>query len=347
MILPGVRVFAPGDVILQGAPAESAGYVLDGRVMVTIRVPVRVRGLTVSFQTARGSRWGRLLPHAQRGGGGGSSSGDDHDHDDDRVELRDQLYSSDGEVWGRGRHEFLFRIVLAGDLGETMFTAHKRVAYEVRAELVLGGALGGALGGTLGGARRWAAQAVAVKRVPFFGPAWEFLASDMVHVSAVWRSRIEMCALGCSRVQRDGRPLRVRGVVRALEKGFRLTRVGFLLEERTRSRVGRAPATSSSTIAASRYLRAGEHGGWCGSPIVDQMAFDVELQIPKAYGKIQYDVKHGPVTVSHRLAFVVAVVDHLGRGTSLRLFTPLHIMPHDCAGSGDELPAYADALADR
>ncbi|KAJ2712251.1 hypothetical protein H4R19_002850 [Coemansia spiralis] len=342
MLLPGVRVYAPRDVILHGAPAESAGYVLDGRVMVTVPVAVRIRELTVAFRASQSSRWTRLLhpAHTQR-----SSAADDDYGGDEHIELRHQLCGDDsgGEVLARGRHEFLFRVELPGDLAETMFTAHKRVAYEVRADLVLGGALGG----VLGGGRRWAAQAVAVKRVPFFGPAWEFLASDMIHVSAVWRNRIEMCALGCSRVQRDGRPLRVKGVVRALEKGFRLTRIGFLLEERTRSRMGPAPATSSSAIAASRYLRAGEHGGWCGSPIIDQMAFDVELQIPKAYGKIQYDVKHGPVTVSHRLAFVVAVVDRLGRGTSLRLFTPLHIMPHDCAGSGDELPAYAAALADR
>ncbi|KAJ2342937.1 hypothetical protein GGF43_005812 [Coemansia sp. RSA 2618] len=167
----------------------------------------------------------------------------------------------------------------------------------------------------------------------------------MVHVSAVWRDRIEMCALGCSRVQRDGQPLRVTGVVRALEKGFRLTKVGVILEERTRCR-GARPASCESSVAASRFLRAGEHGDWHGRAIVDQMAFDLELHIPPAY-KIQYDVKHGPVTVSHRLAFVVAVVDQLGHGTSLRLFTPLHIMPHDCVDCHDELPAYADALADR
>ncbi|KAJ2898061.1 hypothetical protein GGI21_004892 [Coemansia aciculifera] len=77
------------------------------------------------------------------------------------------------------------------------------------------------------------------------------------------------------------------------------------------------------------------------------MAFEMELQIPKAYGKIQYDVKHGPVTVSHRLAFVVAVVDQLGRGTSLRLFTPLHIMPHDWVDCGDELPSYVSSFTDR
>ncbi|KAJ2721877.1 hypothetical protein GGI07_003668 [Coemansia sp. Benny D115] len=31
------------------------------------------------------------------------------------------------------------------------------------------------------------------------------------------------------------------------------------------------------------------------------MSFDMELQIPKAYGKIQYDIKHGSVTVSHSI----------------------------------------------
>ncbi|KAJ2825969.1 hypothetical protein GGI24_003024 [Coemansia furcata] len=224
-----------------------------------------------------------------------------------------------------------------------MYTELRRISYEVRANLQTG---------ALGGARRTAVQAVAVKRVPYFGAVWESIASDVVNVSAVWRNKIEMSAMGCSRVQRDDQPLRVRGVIRALEKGFKLTKVGVILEERTRSRIsGMGGVKCSSSIAAQRYLKAKEgadrHKDWFGSVLIDQMAFEMELQIPKAYGKIQYDVKHGPVTVSHRLAFVIAVVDQLGRGTSLRLFTPLHIMPHDWVDSGDELPSYVSSFTDR
>ncbi|KAJ2226163.1 hypothetical protein H4R99_008380 [Coemansia sp. RSA 1722] len=279
------------------------------------------------------SRWLSLKRAARRAG-------------EQNVSYKDVLYVGTGEAaaWAKGEYEFFFQMVLPGHLCETMYTEHKRVAYEVRATLTTDG--------PLGAARRSAAEAVAVKRVPYFGAVWESLANDMVHVSAVWRSRIEMCALGCSRVQRDDQPLRVRGVVRALEKGFRLVRVGFILEERTRTRMAAATGgiKCTSSVAACRYLRArdgGAHGDWHGALIVDQMAFDVELQIPKAYGKIQYDVKHGPVTVSHRLAFVVAVVDQLGRRTSLRLFTPLHIMPHDWVDSGDELPSYTSSFGDR
>ncbi|KAJ2770904.1 hypothetical protein IWQ57_002450, partial [Coemansia nantahalensis] len=154
MILPGVRVFAPGAVVLHGAPTESAGYVLDGRVMVTVRVPVRIRELTVAFQTARGGRWGRLqLPsRLHRRTAAANSDGSDYDRNSERVELHSRLYGDSRgpdeegeEELPRGRHEFLFRIELPGDLVETMFTAHKRVAYEVRADLALGGALGGAL----------------------------------------------------------------------------------------------------------------------------------------------------------------------------------------------------------
>ncbi|KAI9479786.1 hypothetical protein LPJ78_003405 [Coemansia sp. RSA 989] len=311
MILPSVRVFAPGDVVLQGAPGEAAGSTFEGRVMVTVRVPTRIQRVQVTFQTQT-SRWTRLRQHKPAA----------------PVALHDCMYRSAGEMWGRGTYEFFFRIAVPGDLSETMFTAHKRVAYEVRAEVE-------------GSVRRAAARPVAVKRVPYFGSVWQALASDVVHVSAVWRDRIELCALGCSRVQRDGQPLHITGVVRALQKGFRLTKVGVLLEERTRCR---AAATSTSAVAASRFLRASD---LASEPIVDQRAFDLELLIPRAYGRIQYDVKHGPVTVSHRLAFVVAIVDQYGHGTSLRLFTPLHIMPHDAADAPDQLPAYADALADR
>ncbi|KAJ2683171.1 hypothetical protein IWW39_005643 [Coemansia spiralis] len=317
MILPSIRLFTLGDVVLQGSPAESTGYLYSGRVIVTVKVPTTIRHLEVVFQTEQ--------------------------------PFRDVLYvepaEGGGRVWSRGSYEFFFQIVLPGHLCETMYTELRRVSYEVRANLHTG---------ALGGARRTAVQAVAVKRVPYFGAVWESIASDVVNVSAVWRNKIEMSAMGCSRVQRDDQPLRVRGVIRALEKGFKLTKVGVILEERTRSRIGGIGGVKcSSSIAAQRYLKAKEGADsrqskdWFGSVLIDQMAFEMELQIPKAYGKIQYDVKHGPVTVSHRLAFVVAVVDQLGRGTSLRLFTPLHIMPHDWVDSGDELPSYISSFTDR
>ncbi|KAJ1966006.1 hypothetical protein GGI12_000380 [Dipsacomyces acuminosporus] len=264
--------------------------------------------------------------------------------EDQNVAFGDVLYVGQpgSNVWRRGVYEFVFQIVLPGYLSETMYTDQKRVSYELRATLFTG---------ALGGAKRSAVQRVAVKRVPYFGAMWDSLANDTIHVTAKWRDRIEMCALGCGRVQRDDQTIRVTGVVRALEKGYRLTKVGFIIEERTKSRLADgAGLKCTSSIAARSYLKprgGGENGGWFGSLIVDQMAFSIELQIPKAYRKIQYDIKHGSVTITHRLAFVIAVVDELGCGTSLRLFTPLHIMPLDWVASGYELPSYINSLGDR
>ncbi|KAJ2556614.1 hypothetical protein EV175_001887 [Coemansia sp. RSA 1933] len=333
MIPPSVRLFTVGDIVLQGTPTESPGFLLNGRVIVNIRIPTTVTLLKVVFQTEQGNRWLSMKRTARRYTANSERT----------VTLTDVLYmrtdGSEKRVWNKGSHEFFFQLLVPGSVCETMYTEHKRVAYEVRATLETDGALGAA--------QRSAVRPIAVKRLAFHGPVWESLASDLVHVTATWRDQIEMCAYGCSRLQRDGRPVRVKGVVRALEKGFRLTKVGFLLEERTRSRVEGLATKSSASVATSAYLRPGtrsEYQGWHGGTIVDQMAFEMELQIPKAYGKIQYDVKHGSVTVSHRLAFVVAVVDAAGRGTSLRLFTPLHIVPHDAA---EDLPSYDSSFGDR
>ncbi|KAI9501566.1 hypothetical protein BX070DRAFT_254112 [Coemansia spiralis] len=292
MLPPSVRLFTLGDVVLQGAPSESPGYLFNGRVIVNIRAPTAVKLLKVVFQTEQCNDTLYVVPT-------------ENNDSDEYSSSNSNNTSSNTAIWSKGSYEFFFQIVLP------------------------------------------------VKRVPYNGAVWEALANDMVHVTAVWRDSIEMCALGCSRVQRDDQPLRVKGVVRALEKGFKLTKVGFILEERTRSRIpGRtAGIKCTSSVVACTYLRPKtskvEHKGWFGDIIVDQRDFEMVLNIPKAYGKIQYDVKHGPVTVSHRLAFVIAVVDKFGRGTSLRLFTPLHIMPHDCADSGEELPSYISSFADR
>ncbi|KAJ1664497.1 hypothetical protein IW140_000500 [Coemansia sp. RSA 1813] len=333
MIPPSIRLFTLGDVVLQGTPAESPGFLLNGRVIVNIRATTAVKLLKVVFQTEQCNRWLPIKRATRR-------------CNEKTVVLSDILYTEPSNaakrMWSKGSYEFFFQLLVPGSVCETMYTEHKQVSYEVRAILETEGALGAA--------QRTAVQPIAVKRIPYYGPVWESLANDLVHVTATWRNQIEMCAFGCSRVQRDGRPVRVKGVVRALEKGFKLTKVGFLLEERTRSRVCGGMVKSTGSVAASTYLRPktrSEHQGWYGGTIVDQMAFEMELKIPKAYGKIQYDVKHGSVTVSHRLAFVVAVVDATGRGTSLRLFTPLHIMPHDWAGSGEELPSYISSFADR
>ncbi|KAJ2675302.1 hypothetical protein GGI25_004040 [Coemansia spiralis] len=333
MLPPSVRLFTLGDVVLQGAPSESPGYLFNGRVIVNIRAPTAVKLLKVVFQTEQCNDTLYVVPT------------ENNDSDEYSSSSNSNNTSSNTAIWSKGSYEFFFQIVLPGNLCETMYTEHKRVSYEVRAVLQTGN--------TLSGAQHTTVQPIAVKRVPYNGAVWEALANDMVHVTAVWRDSIEMCALGCSRVQRDDQPLRVKGVVRALEKGFKLTKVGFILEERTRSRIpGRtAGIKCTSSVVACTYLRPKtskvEHKGWFGDIIVDQRDFEMVLNIPKAYGKIQYDVKHGPVTVSHRLAFVIAVVDKFGRGTSLRLFTPLHIMPHDCADSGEELPSYISSFADR
>lgn len=271
-----------------------------------------------------GSRWQQLTKSS-------------HQDDDECISFSEILYDEPNATisWDKGRYEFFFQVVIPGDLPETMYTEHKRTAYQLQARLLGQAPL------SLGKLTRTAIHPVAVKRVPYLGSVWETVANDMVNVTAIWRNRIEMSALGCSRVQRDDRPLQVRGVVRALEKGYRLTKVGFLLEERTRTRMAGCPLQNSSSVAACRYLKNKD------LELIGQEAFDVELQIPKAYGKIQYDIKHGPVTVSHRLAFVVAVVDSVGRGTCLRLFTPLHIMPHDWVEGGYELPSYVGSFADR
>ncbi|ORX72753.1 hypothetical protein DL89DRAFT_264959 [Linderina pennispora] len=233
-------------------------------------------------------------------------------------------------------YEFAFQIVLPGYLCETMYTEHRQVSYQIKASLTTS---------ALAATKRSAIKEIAIKRVPYYGAVWESLTNDIINVTAVWRNRIEMCALGCSRVQKDDQALRVKGVIRALEKGYRLTKVGFILEERTRTRVN-GGFKCTSNIASFRYLKSSEGlDGWFGGLIIDQMAFDMELQIPKAYRKIQYDIKHGPVTVSHRLAFVVAIVDAMGHGTNLRLFTPLHIMPNDMASY--DLPSYGSSFADR
>ncbi|KAJ1948853.1 hypothetical protein FBU59_001404, partial [Linderina macrospora] len=325
MLLPSIRVFTLGDVVLQGSPDESPGYLLSGRVLVTIKVPVSIKQIQVTFQSTPSSKW---RPRKR------ASIYDSAE----QVAFGEILHASNPSSgpWAKGVYEFAFQIVLPGYLCETMYTEHKQVSYQIKASLTTP---------TLGGAKRSAIKDIAIKRVPYYGAVWESLTNDIINVSAVWRNRIEMCALGCSRVQKDDQTVRVKGVIRALEKGYRLTKVGIILEERTRVRMDGGYKCSSS-IASCRYLKSNEGlEGWFGGLIVDQMAFDIELQIPKAYRKIQYDVKHGAVTVSHRLAFVVAVVDAIGHGTNLRLFTPLHIMPHDIASY--ELPSYGSSFADR
>ncbi|KAJ1895150.1 hypothetical protein LPJ71_006807, partial [Coemansia sp. S17] len=51
MILPSIRLFTLGDVVLQGSPTESTGYLYSGRVIVTVKVPTTIRHLEVVFQT--------------------------------------------------------------------------------------------------------------------------------------------------------------------------------------------------------------------------------------------------------------------------------------------------------
>ncbi|KAJ1948122.1 hypothetical protein FBU59_001741 [Linderina macrospora] len=82
-----------------------------------------------------------------------------------------------------------------------------------------------------------------------------------------------------------------------------------------------------------------------GLPIDQDISVARSLNVPSAYTGIQYDVRRGPVRVTHDLVFSAAIADEAGNVHHLRLATPIFVLPDMAAGSMD-LPRYEEAGSD-
>ncbi|KAJ2746654.1 hypothetical protein GGI20_001155 [Coemansia sp. BCRC 34301] len=330
------------EVILYGGPSEANVTFITGRVVVAAKHKAQLTSLTVTLRPQRARMFQSL--HSVTPDASLQTDLVSNGCTAPQIVHRD---ISDRE------HEWRFSIGIPGSTAETVFSSDNYVAYELVAHA--------RAPSTLTSAIQSKAVPVAIKRAPAIDSQWALLASESISESAVWRKQLDLTLTAQSRIIYDEQSLSVRGVIRPLVKGLSIVRAGFQLTERIShsiSALGRAhslaackvvvnnsidmPSPPSAKAAAGNINVSTEHSGL---PLIQEMCASRCLPVPEAYTGIQYDIRRGPIRVSHELSLFVTVVDTTGRVQNLRLATPVFVMPMATRKRID-LPRYEETGTD-
>ncbi|KAJ1824955.1 hypothetical protein GGH91_000871 [Coemansia sp. RSA 2671] len=335
------------EAILYGGPGEAGGTLVTGRVTVAAKHASQLTSLVVTLRPQRARLFQAQHPVAPE------------------ICLQAVLVSHGltppqimhRDISGK-EHEWRFSIGIPGSTAETVFSNANFVAYEVVAQA--------RAPGTLTSVVQSKAVPIAIKRAPAIDSQWAHLASEPITESAVWKERLDLTLTVPSRIIYDQQTLSVRGVIRPLVKGMSLVRAGFQITERISQSIGalgRAhsfavqnvivdnsvdiPGSQSAGNAAtaSRSHSSDKSAEKAGLALIEEISISRSLSVPEAYTGIQYDIRRGPIRVSHELSLFVTVADAAGRLQNLRLATSVFVMPMSTRKRID-LPRYEDTAAD-
>ncbi|KAJ2492133.1 hypothetical protein IWW37_001710 [Coemansia sp. RSA 2050] len=333
------------EAILYGGPGEAGGTLVTGRVTVTTKYTSQLTSLMVILRPQRARLFQAQHPVAPD------------------ICLQAVLVSNGltapqivhRDTSGK-EHEWRFSIGIPGSTAETVFSNANFVAYELVAQARAPGMLTSVV--------QSRAVPLAIKRAPAIDSQWAHLASEPITESAIWKERLDLTLTVPSRIIYDQQTLSVRGVIRPLVKGMSLVRAGFQITERISQSIGalgRAhsfamqkvivdnsvdiPSSQSAGHAAFRPHSSDKPWEKAGLALIEEISISRSLSVPEAYTGIQYDIRRGPIRVSHELSLFVTVADAAGRLQNLRLATPVFVMPMSTRKRID-LPRYEDTATD-
>ncbi|KAJ2161587.1 hypothetical protein GGF46_001357 [Coemansia sp. RSA 552] len=317
------------DVIVYGSPREARCALISGRVVYTTRAPRPISALVVRFRPMEEAVFSSAMSIACQ-------------PDILCTIVKDGCVAASALELpydeATGQYEWRFTMAIPGDTCESVSVPSAFITYELAAEIRMPSAVA-----WMPLARQTSATPIAVKRVPAPDSLWESVGEEPLDVSAVWRERLELSATAPSRIMHDSSVFHVNGIVRPLVKGIRILHATFELRE---SACGPFDQRKHTVARRAHNLCASAAGTSPGSlsPPLLGVSVDQEIQIPgnldvpKAYVSVQYDIPIGPIRVSHELVFSVSAVDECGQMHLVRLSTGVYVFP--CRSPPLLLPSY-------
>ncbi|KAJ1893307.1 hypothetical protein LPJ66_005838 [Kickxella alabastrina] len=351
------------EVILLGGPNQASSGYITGRVVVVSKNIDQLKSLIVTLRPQRQRLFqtqSLLTPPL----------------------LLQTALVTDGQseqqvinniISGKGR-EWRFSIEIPGSTAETIFSKEHVVAYELVADA--------RTYGSFANASQSKACSIMIKRTPSTDSLWTMQASAPITETVVWRSKLELTIFTNSRIIHDEEVISVRGTIRPLEKGMSMAYAGFQIFERiTREVAVRGSLESveynevvtNSTVdihsiysamhndisgggssigigrrSISNYRSMGSNSipEKADLPLVQEISIPCTLTVPEIYTGIQYDIHRGPIKSSHELILFIAITDDQGNPQSLRLSTPMFVLPK-VVGKQANLPRYEDTDMDQ
>ncbi|KAJ2849471.1 hypothetical protein IWW36_002599, partial [Coemansia brasiliensis] len=204
-------------VVLRGQPSEASSQSFSGRVLFGLAHSLKVKRITVSFQTAGSIK--HQLP---------SQNGCVPVHMEQVV--FDASNSLNGwTIWKPNRYgcsatnyEFPFAFVLPGHLHESANTPFGSVCYEIKTTVHTCGF----------GINTWSESIkIPVYRTPKEGSPQALQLTDALHTQADWLGAVELLVSHGTMAVADNSKMNVNIVVRPLQKGLLLADIGLRLSE--------------------------------------------------------------------------------------------------------------------
>ncbi|KAJ2606973.1 hypothetical protein EV177_005806 [Coemansia sp. RSA 1804] len=324
-------------VVLRGLPSEASGETLSGRVLIRLGYPLKVRRVTIVFQSSDSRKQQHRRQNTIKSNTAMEQNIFNAADNQAGYDVWPATYRSNAK-------ELPFLFTIPGNTHESVRTAFGNIAYELKVTIHTCGF----------GINSWTrTQRIPVYRVPLEGSGWALSLTDSMCVQADWLGAVTLQMVGDCAAFADNSMLCARAIVRPMKKGQMLADVGMRLREKVccKDLVDRFGDLRSSqhTVCEQMQKVYNPSDSLQMMALDHEQCFDLALDIPSAVAsRIQYSMDTASICVTHELTLVATIVDPHKNAHLLRISAPVRIVPKTALeASFAELPEYSKSCFDR
>ncbi|KAJ2377331.1 hypothetical protein IW150_001447 [Coemansia sp. RSA 2607] len=315
-------------VYLYGERNCSAGCILSGIVHISLQKTIKLRSLNVRFSGTQHINYPHKLTSTAT-----YPLATTREIARDTQNLLAAAHGKPVELHP-GSHALRFEFIIRGDLPPTTDFNFGSIAYNVRAELVYSGLR----------IKATADAPVRILRCPAEGGQWASTTCDALSASVRWDSCLSVRLTHNTIAVSDDQASQFTVTVGALEKGMRLRNLDLQLREiQTLVVHGANTKFKHSLVVAYKHKMFGMQG----ARLTGHDQFTVELDVPAAFGEIQYDCEGAGFMVTHRLTLTAEISVSDTQTVLVTLPVQLPVLPRCAVENEVGLPLYEKSASDR
>ncbi|KAJ2833455.1 hypothetical protein J3B01_004400 [Coemansia erecta] len=325
-------------VVLRGTPSEASSQTLTGRVLFRLGHSLKVKRITIAFQTTGSSKQQLQSRTASSQVQMEQVLFDASSHSNSYTVWKSNCYGRDSS-----RYEFPFTFVIAGHMHESVNTSFGNVCYELKVNIQTCGF----------GINTWSESLrLPVFRIPKEGTPHALRLTDPLRMQADWLGAVELQVLRDTVSVADNSKMRALVVIRPLQKGLQLTDVGLRLSETVCHKTATdrfGDPHSHHKVISERLKAIGDSiTGLSSLPLSQEHSMTLSLPIPKAFSGVQYTMDTPRISIVHELVLTATVIGRDQTPHYLRISSHVRIVPKLALEDNfTELPPYYSASFDR
>ncbi|CDS11689.1 hypothetical protein LRAMOSA03952 [Lichtheimia ramosa] len=307
-------------IILQGSQQESAGKLLQGKLILDLKEPIKVRSVNLRFYGKMKVSWREGVGHGQDchqqertimshkwqfvpqedEASSSSSTTTQHHHSGSTVGVRRPNYALRA-----GKHEWTFALPLSGDLPQSVEATNGRVIYQLKATVE----------------RPFYLQNFSLKRPITIVRTMQlddFPAVDTWEVHHTWEDKIEYDINMPTRIYSLGEHIPITFDIKPLDHNLRVQRLVATLKEYRAYRAKEHSTRHTWECAANVVVNPNPLERW--NHVLD-------LKIPKEPPHVHCDSDNDMMKIQHRIKFSIYLQNADGQKSEVRCAAVIMIVP--------------------